>query len=736
MAQTCTDEVAYLLKEAPSTLPASGFAGLVRRIPLAQKILAPRWILANTVLDPLVDVMERGNQIQDTLRRNIWSYLQPLRNWSPETKATIQKLSYLHPQDAHEAFENAVRGAAPEAAEHIGLLRDSMERMWLRLVEDGVLRPGQRFNNYMPVVREVLEAVPRRELQIEAGTGFIPKPLLDMIGSYEPQFAKSRVLKDIEAFPTRVKFDDALWLYVSQFARHVATREVLPEVNQLLSQAPPDLVNYSAQVVNYWLGRTGAQEFSNVTQFMRSANFIRAIGGSALSPIVNTFQRLNTLAAVRLSSFLQAFDDRFDPARMALAKEAGYETLAKTGIEDAPINRETLTGLANNLARVSGRLFSVSERGNRTHAFLAGLREAEARGITDLAKQRAFAQKIVNDTQFIQTSANTPIAFQSDWGRLLGQFQTFRLNQVHFMAKLFDEAIQGVRAGEPSRMWPAVKFFTAGVVLGGGGTVAFGDWGEEKATRFLLGRAMHIPGFAEHLFGVSLASQLGMGAVGFDDINSFFFYLPGPSVSYAQALLGTTTGVNFGSGFSNLDQVGEPIPLDQRARMLVSALPMGIQLNRLVTSLRLIQNSGEYREGLDLGEIFGKKAASGALLAESAASLEQALLAAAGLPQYQRIAERRQMELQHTMEREKNRAVAKAANFLAAGRARDAELVLADFSHKYSDQGLPPLGLEAISPTAYEQAMLNKILPPGRRRAPDRILSQTEPFRGPTPSLY
>lgn len=740
MAPRCTDEVAHLLTQEPSTLRTSGFANLVRKVPFAQKILVPRWILAGTPLEPVTDVMERGNQITSTIRQHIWEHLNPIRKWSPETKATVSRLSYVHASDSHAAFEQAVRAEAPEAVNDIGLLRNTMERMWLRLVEDGVIRPGQRFNNYLPVVRETMEAVSRRELQIEAGEGFIPKPLLDVIASYDPQFAKSRVITDIDAFPTRVSFDDRLWLYLSQFARHVATREVIPEVNRLLSQAPPHLTEYTSRIVNHWLGRTGVQPLGEFTHFMRAYNFARTIGGSIMSPLVNTMQRLNTFALVRPSSFMQAFDDRFDPTRMAMLSETGLEALAKGGIDEAPINTETLTGLAMKIGRTSGKLFSISEKGNRIHAFLAGLREAEARGIVEPAAQRAFAQKLVNDTQFIQTSANIPLAFQSDWGKLAGQFQTFRLNQLHFMARLLDDAQQGAREGDFSRLMPAVKFFGAGVAIGGGGTVTFGDTGEEKATRALLGRAVHIPGFTEHLFGVSLASQLGMGAVGFDDINSFLFYFPGPTFTFLQALLGVATGVNFGQGLSNLDRAGAEIPFDQRTRMLVSLMPTGIQLNRLVGSLRLIQNSGEYREGLDLSEVlpippFGNRA-SGDLLAESAASLEQALLGAAGLPQYERVAERRMMQRRRQMERDKNLAVNKAANYLAAGRTRDAEFILAKFSRKYEDQGLPPLGVGAISDQAYQQALLNKILPPGRRKLPDRLLAGTEPFQGMTPELY
>src|SRR5882672_12727223 len=141
------------------------------------------------------------------------------------------------------------------------------------------------------------------------------------------------------------------------------------------------------------------------------------------------------------------------------------------------------------MAKRLGELFGTSEKNNKIHAFMAGLREADARGIVDEATRLDFATKVVNETQFIQSRANFVPMFRGDTARMLGQFQTFRLNQMHFIMRLVDTAKTGVQTGDYEKMLPFLKYFGASVALGGGGTMLWGDWGEEKVTRAALGQA-------------------------------------------------------------------------------------------------------------------------------------------------------------------------------------------------------------------------------------------------------
>ena len=92
------------------------------------------------------------------------------------------------------------------------------------------------------------------------------------------------------------------------------------------------------------------------------------------------------------------------------------------------------------------------------------------------------------------------------------------------------------------------------------------------------------------------------------------FFLPGPSVGHAQALIGTALGIDAGHGV-DLTQVGRELSRQERAQLLVQQLPGGLQLNRIFNALRLIQNNGEFRRGMDFSEALGLKMATGDLLA-------------------------------------------------------------------------------------------------------------------------
>ena len=686
-------------------------------------------------------ILSKGDGVFEHMRRGLLDRLEPVSLWSPRTKQTVQRLFFQHAKDAPEVLDAAVVREAPEAMSGMRSLREVMEEIRQRYVADDVLRPDQQFPNYFPVIREVLEITSPGIMKIEKGRGYVPRHLENIVSPRDPQFAKRRHLFESEDFPRKVSFDETLSIYLTQFARHQTTRQLMPEIQEAVANTPAEYKRYVADVTNFWLGHPEAvTRVSDMNHVLRQYQFIRAIGGSLLSPIVNTFQRLNTLAVVSPSSFMQAFRDVRDPAMLQLlerAKIPNTTPLAKLDVDLETLQASgTLRGMAQVLARESGRMFAWSEKGNRVHAFFAGLREAQKRGVQSLDEQMEFARKIVDDTQFIYSGANIPPIFRkSGAGRIIGQFQTFRINQADFMLRLADEFVQGAKTGELARMTPFLKFAGGSAFLGGVTSMLPGDWAEEKAMRATFGKAFGTTdkerlargGVPELLFGVTLANQMGLGSIGADDLQSFLFMLPGPSVGFVQALVSAAAGKQYlgGRGLSGLGEARE-LSFDERARALIQVLPAGIQLNRLAQALRLYQSSGEFKESMDWGQVLGVKPATGDLLSSVTTNLGQTLAVAMGIQPAGRVLERQILGRQSEMKQEMATAFEQASSLAADGRWKEAAQKIQKFNESYQEelQGVPV----SLSPRSMRAAMIRRLLPPGQRMRPPIQLRGAEPF--------
>ena len=728
----------------PPRLLATGFAqSTIMKFFHRIGISNPDWRYAGTPLEDLPRRLYQAELERADLRRVADEQIPAVLRWTPATKEQVKELSYRFMNDP-DGFNQAVGQGIPEARAGIQQLQGLMERIRQYYVEVGILRPDQRFPVYFPVVRDTLEVQGERAILVEGG-GYWPMLIQNRLGRVAPVFARARRVTDPELMPRQVSFDDALSLYLDQYARVRSIRNLRPDLEQILAQAPlePSLQRYAADHLNFWMGVPGAaKRMSEWNQGIRDVQFFRTIGWGVLSPVVNTLQRLNTLALVHPRSFAQAFADVRDPARLALVEQSVFgrsllrgtarEFLEKLGIEE-PVGTGELPRILRSLAEKSGRMFSASEKGNRLHALMSGLREAERRGIQDVPGQLRFAELVLKDSQFIHTPADMVPLFRGPMGRVLGQFQTFRINQFRFMLRLLDEAQQGVRTGEFSRTLPFLKYFGASGVLGGGSAVLFGDPGEELATRHILGRAAHVPGLIETLFGVSLSHQLGLGAVGIEDLQSFLFYLPGPTVGMAQALLGATTGLSFGRGLQ-VGDAGRELEFDERLRLMLQSAPApgALQANRAVQMLRLIQTNGEFREALDIPEALGLRPASGDLLAEKAATTLQILGAFVGTPSADRERERRKLFLERGVERDWGRTAGRAGTLLVSGRPEAAQREVEKFYRRYQDSGITP---PAISPQTIRAAMRRQMLPPGARQRLPAFLQGSE-LAEETPSLF
>lgn len=744
---------------APNILSSGFNRGFVKRLVEKAPFLPLTWKVAGTEAEPLPYLLNKMEGQMEGVTGDFFRSIPNVMKWSPETKKKVKDLFFEHAKGTREELDAAIQRQVPEAMAALPELRELMDTVRMNWILDGVLKPEQALPNYFPVVRDALRASATGTLSIERGGGeYIPRMIADSIRARMPDFAKKRVWTEMEDMPKVMSFDEVLQIYAKQYARHQVVQDGIPEINRLVQGLQePALRQMVGEHLNHWLGATAKDEsYGRMAMLIRDLQFQRTIGMNVLTPLINTLQRLNTFAMVHPTSFAQAFADRQDPERLRIAVMAGLDLtgagLEKMGVANLgrggvyptaartlkPLigeeRSEQLSAFAEKLQTKASKLFEMSERGNKVHAFLAGLREAERQGVGALPEQIEFARRIMQETQFIQSAANAPAWARTELGKTLMQFQSFRMNQVHFMLRLADTAIQGAKQGDFSKVAPFLRFWVPSVALGG---VALpGDWMHDGVIRSMFGRTMMTEGIPE-LFGLSLTHQLGLGSIGAEDLNSFFFYIPGPAAGHLQSILGATTGMSFGRGL-DVSNFGQELSPQSRAGLAAQSFPIGgIQLNRAIQALRLFQNDGEYRKSLDMSEAFGLTPSSGPLMADKAATLTQQYAQAIGLQSSDREQQRKTQDSLSSMQKDLSAAQRKAAEFLAAGRRQDAWNVMEQFRAKHEDQlGLTPP--PAVSGAALRRAQDRMSTGPTdmKLKTLPKYLRQTEAAMGPPPSLW
>lgn len=741
----------------PRLLGTAFSRGYIQKLVMKAPFLPMTWRLEGTPAADLPYLMDKANSLMGAVVRDAVDAMPNVMKWSPETKKTVDRLFFTFQDAPREAMDAAVQRLAPEAVEGLPELRQVMDIIRAQSILDGVLRPNQYKPNYFPVIRDTRWAGDTGTLKIERGAEYVPQMVQDSIRARIPNYAKARTWTDVEDLPQKLSFDEKLQVYLRQYARHRVISDLEPEMNRMLaSLEDPATKQVVKEHVNHWLGGTSRNEaYSRLANLARDYQFQRTIGFNIFTPLINTLQRLNTFAMVSPRSFAQAFADRHDPERMALLGQAGLD-LAEAGLEKLgmanvgrqglwPTVGEKLGGLVSpeaaeagsafgeKLQKAASGLFEKSETNNRIHAFLAGVREAEAKGITDLPSKLEFGRRVMQETQFIQSAANAPAWARSEFGKTMYQFQSFRMNQTHFMLRLADTAIQGAKEGDWSKVTPFLKFWIPSIALGGAALP--GDWMHDGIVRAMFGRTMATEGIPE-LFGLSLTHQLGLGTIGAEDVNSFFFYIPGPSVGNLQAVMTGLTGKNFGRGM-DVTNFGEDVTPQTQAAQIAQSLPFGIQANRVLQALRLYQNDGEYRKALDMSQAFGLQPSEGPLMADKAANYTQMFAQAIGMQSSDREQQRKTQDTLVEMQKDLSIAQRKAAEFMAAGRNQDAWDVMQKFHDKHSDQlGLTPP--PEVSKGALRKAQQRMYTGPTEMRGKTlpKDLRQSEAAMGPPESLW
>ena len=95
------------------------------------------------------------------------------------------------------------------------------------------------------------------------------------------------------------------------------------------------------------------------------------------------------------------------------------------------------------LMLVWGRPFSLAEQYNRQVSFIAAYRTAVEQGMPNPAK---FAEKVVNETQFVYTKANRPAWARGAIGSTLFTFKTYSISYVELLVRMAKSGPEGKKA--------------------------------------------------------------------------------------------------------------------------------------------------------------------------------------------------------------------------------------------------------------------------------------------------
>jgi hypothetical protein len=201
-------------------------------------------------------------------------------------------------------------------------------------------------------------------------------------------------------------------------------------------------------------------------------------------PFATSFPYLSQFGGAMLSGreMLRAYKDvasrttAYEPglkAALAHAEETGvvspqevHQLMAQArgagslSIGDGTRAGDALAGAKNAMSRLSlawGKVFGVAEQLNRRTTFIAAYRIAEAQGIKDPA---AFAEKAVNETQFIYSKAN-----KMQWGRgaiggTLMTFKSYTISYLELLHRMYTEG--GPEGKKAAALGVAVLFLMGG----------------------------------------------------------------------------------------------------------------------------------------------------------------------------------------------------------------------------------------------------------------------------------
>lgn len=709
-------------------------------------------VASDPVATRVVRTTYRAGDNQLALRRELEDAFEQAFAGLPET--SVEQIG--------KALDTAIPGRVqygPEAmAQEAAALRrmlpaDLAERaiqardLIVRYTDATGLPQANRFASYFPHFRDRVRVNETTLVLDPEGQPYLSQSY-EVPKRLEAFFHKPRTNEDPPSHFGR----DAFRIFARATARHLTlnggdhpfTGErlngYLNDIAPQLSAVMPELRPYTADFVNHFLGTPGARPGSpgghQVSRIARNLQGARLLSGPG-SMIVNATQQSNTLALVRPSSWLRGYADLLDPERRALAQRwIGLEELGKADLErvqQISSGLDKIEDMSGKLAQVTMTGFRKVETGNRYHAFLAGLRDAEAFGLEG-RNAIEYARDIAEQGQFPTMAAARPEIARSDWGAALWQMKQFQTRQALFVKNLIRDDVKDlVRAakgedvpieiggrpvlrpdGTPYTRDPVslrnlpmhrtAKFIAITTLIGGPDALFPG------LDDYLREQDIKIPGLLPAL-GAGIASLSAYGFISPGDLTrSIMFALPGPLIGNVQDALSAATGKNFGHGLNEFLAMTE-LSLDQQVEAGVRSVPgLGVFGAKLLRATRGAQTPGEERASLTPREAFALEPSRGPLV-RRAEPLDPLRLGFGLQP-----AEKEQIRGERTeladLDARAKRAVQLAADDYAAGEPARGDARLRDAEQRLK---LPPGSLE-VSKQAEKAAEQRRGFTPLERR--------------------
>lgn len=461
----------------------------------------------------------------------------------------------------------------------------SQLRYWLDEAGRTVgFEPGLSFTDYLSRFRESIEI--GRTIQIRIGEGEVAKTLQEIIPQkLKAYFEKPRTTDQ----PADLPLEETLKIYSAALARRIATsggldprapsvpiEGFLNRINPALAQIPQPLQPFTRVLLEYYLGLgKGASERSVGTELIRLVQFNRNMGLNLFSPVINHTQKMNTMAEVGPTAFVQGFRDMYDPQRMAIARQAGADIdLGPIMQELTQLRAEGRLGQAleklQDATKVTGYLFRLSEKSNQVHAFLSGLRRAEQVFGEINPEAISYARDIQAATQFGMPSSKVLTWEQNGIAGAWGQFKRFQVNQLLYPARILSKDIFDWKRGNYMSGTRTLGYLTAITALIGADGIFPGL--DDQIRKRIFEKW---PGGLAGLMGVYLADRAGLGVENSLDImRSVLFFLPGPMANNLIDAWSGARGIDFWTG----REMGSA----ERASKLTRSIPLsGIVLDRV-----------------------------------------------------------------------------------------------------------------------------------------------------------
>lgn len=289
-------------------------------------------------------------------------------------------------------------------------------------------------------------------------SGFVRDDLHDILKHYYDSTARYLALDDFKA---RVvpKFEKDFGVELGRGDQALRDRNIARYVQEYINDlngAPgmvEDLIDASMKRYLGAFVRTErptiwtVNKLLHLTGVMKLGLFNLSAGVVNLSQLVNTFAKLPAehfawalQRAMHLTDADRAVLRRIGvPYDLGLGDTGGYSMAHKGGMA----------------VRASMVFFQAAERANRVVASLAAYRYARM-GLGYAERQaRQYARRMVDETQFNYSVADTARIFRNPAGRLLGQFKPYAIKQI--------EAIMGLKGAEHIKFWVPVLLI-AGVM--------------------------------------------------------------------------------------------------------------------------------------------------------------------------------------------------------------------------------------------------------------------------------